>query len=405
MSQKKNGGAHLSRRSWMVLTASALGGCGGGGSAGMAGLPGTGGTGQPALLYVQGPISGFGSVRVNGIKFDDAAASVQFDGLPAASSDLRLGMVASVQGQRGAVATLGTASSIEVWSIAQGLVAAAQGGQFTVAGMTVQTDSATVFEGLAGAAALSPGLRVTVWGLQAAADGSRWIATRVASPAASAVVSTGFVSLQGAQRFLNRLPLAGPATAGLADGQLVRVQGTPIALGTSLQVERVRLLGPDIGPAPQGEVEIEGLVTAILSASRFMLGPVEVDASSASVRPALAAITVGARLEVEGVWQARLLKATSVELQNAQTLQQVEIEADIDQFTSLADFVVRGQRCDASGAGLSSATVAALKVGVRVSLHGIKDGAVLRVTELEIEAGTESQTESRRSENGESARD
>ena len=61
-------------------------------------LPGTGGTG----IYAQGSIWGFGSVRVNGIKFDDTAATVQIDGQAGKSSDLRLGMVAGIQGLRGA---------------------------------------------------------------------------------------------------------------------------------------------------------------------------------------------------------------------------------------------------------------------------------------------------------------
>jgi len=167
MSQQDSLNLRLTRRGWLVLTTSALAACGGGGSGGgtsTAGLPGTGGTG----IYAQGSISGFGSVIVNGIKFDDLQASVQVDGVTATSADLRLGMVASVQGVRGGVATLGTASSIEAWSIARGLVT--QGGvvpgglgQFTLAGMTVQTDSATVFDFLGATTPLSPGLRVAVW--------------------------------------------------------------------------------------------------------------------------------------------------------------------------------------------------------------------------------------------------
>jgi hypothetical protein len=49
--------------------------------------------------------------------------------------------------------------------------------------------------------------------------------------------------------------------------------------------------------------------------------------------------------------------------------------------------VVRGQRCDASGAALSGVSVSALKVGTKVHLKGIKDGDWLRVTELDIETG------------------
>src|SRR5512140_2125262 len=164
----------ISRRSWLALTASALASCGGG--AGLALLPGTGGTG----IFAQGAISGFGSVIVNGTKFDDSSAAVQSDGTAATPLDLRLGMVAGVQGQRADTIAVAVASQIEVWSIAQGPVTQVQTGQFAVAGMTIQTSAATVFDGIAAASALAPGQAVTVWGLQAGSDGSHWIATRVA---------------------------------------------------------------------------------------------------------------------------------------------------------------------------------------------------------------------------------
>src|SRR5512140_554586 len=162
----------ISRRSWLALTASALAGCGGG----LALLPGTGGTG----IFAQGAIAGFGSVIVNGTRFDDTGAAVHIDGAPATPLDLRLGMVAGVQGQRDAATALAFAKEIDVWSIAQGPVTQVQSGQFVVAGMTIQTRTSTVFDGIASASALAPGQAVTVWGLQAGSDGSHWIATRVA---------------------------------------------------------------------------------------------------------------------------------------------------------------------------------------------------------------------------------
>jgi hypothetical protein len=151
----------LPRRSFLAMTAWSLASCGGG-MGGFAGLPGTGGTG----IFSIGAIAGFGSVIVNGVKFDDGQALVQVDGIATTSANLRLGMLATVQGVRGATAALGTASSIEVWSVAQGVISQAGSGQFTFMGMTMQTDSATVFDGVSSAAALAPGLPVAVWGLQ-----------------------------------------------------------------------------------------------------------------------------------------------------------------------------------------------------------------------------------------------
>jgi hypothetical protein len=55
---------------WLLLS------CGGGGPA-IVGI-GSGGSGG----ITSGPITGFGSVIVNGVKFDDTAARVTIDGVP-----------------------------------------------------------------------------------------------------------------------------------------------------------------------------------------------------------------------------------------------------------------------------------------------------------------------------------
>lgn len=385
MSQPQNLNTPLTRRSWLVLAASAVTGCGGG-TVSVAGLPGTGGTG----LFAQGPISGFGSVILNGIRFDDTAATVQLDGLAGGSSDLRLGMVATVQGQRGADATLGTASSIEVWSMAQGLVTQGQAtpgasGQFRVAGMTLLTDPNTVFDGFSAVAPLSVGQRVAVWGLQAGADGRSWRATRVALVAASAVVSSGLLSVEDSQRTLNGLLLTGALAGTLAQGALVRVQGTLSANGNSLEVMSAKLLSGSGAASPQGDAEIEGVVTTAPSASGFSLGTIVVDASQAVYSPANAQLFIGARVEVNGSWRSGVLQATSVALQDEEAPQALEISGAIETFNSLSNFTVRGQRCDASGlTSFGHGTAADLKVGAKVKLQGSMAGDVLRVTELEF---------------------
>lgn len=375
MSRQSALDAHLGRRSFLSLAVAGLTGCGGGLDMGVqtASRPGTGGTG----LFVQGSISGFGSVIVNGIRFDDTAAAVKLDGLPAIAQDLRLGMVVDLQGSRGADLTLGVANVIEVWSIAQGVVSQVQGSQFQVAGMLVQADAATVFDGIASVAVVANGMRVVVWGLQAGADASRWTATRVALVSATPLVSTGIVT---AARTLNGFALTGQNASSVAPGQLVRVQGA--SSGSSLTVDSVKVLGLQ---NYQGECEMEGLVTALLPGSRFMLGNVEVDASSAGLASALGRLTTGQRVEVEGLWVGGVLKATELEVKSGQQLDEADIEARIEQFTSIANFVVRGQRCNASAAVISKGVAANLKVGVKVKLRGTKAGDVLMVTSLQID--------------------
>lgn len=370
----------LSRRHVLLMAATTLTGCGGGGGAGgTAGLPGTGGTG----IYAQGSIAGFGSVIVNSVKYDDTLAQVQIDGATAASSDLRLGMVAEVQGQRSTDPTLGTASSIVVWSIAQGRITQVQSGQFNVMGMAIQTDSGTVLDGIASAAALAVGQRVSVWGLQSGTDGVRWTATRVAITTNTASVVTGTVSAVGSQRAINGNTLSGNGVSALSAGQWVRAQGS--LSGTTLQTTHLLVLGTATGPVPTGEAEIEGVVTSVLSKTRFMLGIVEVDASATALASTLASVVVGARIEVSGSWQGRVLKAAKISVEDEGSVQKVELEGTIQQFTSLANFTVRAQVCNAAATlGLSTSTIAKLKVGVKVKIEGSKSGDVVLVTKLEL---------------------
>jgi hypothetical protein len=175
----------------------------------------------------------------------------------------------------------------------------------------------------------------------------------------------------------------------LSAGALVRVQGTRSEGGNGLVVTHAKVLGSGlVGQLPDDakiEVEIEGVVTDMPTASGFMLGNIRVDASA--IAPLSAQIKNGTRLEVHGTWQSGVLKATKVEIEDEQTLQSVELKGVIESFKGVADFVVRGQRCDASGltnADVRHGLLADLKNGVRVKLEGSKSGDVLRVSQLEF---------------------
>src|SRR5438270_11678218 len=90
----------LARRRWSLISgmfAAALlaVACGGGGDT--AGTVGTGGTGGTATTFSAGGISGFGSVVVHGVRFDDTNSGVADDDGAARARDelmLRLGVEA-----------------------------------------------------------------------------------------------------------------------------------------------------------------------------------------------------------------------------------------------------------------------------------------------------------------------
>jgi len=376
----------ITRRACLVWLGSALSACGGGGG-GLANLaPGTGGTGSP--MYSQGAISGFGSVVVNGIKFDDTQASVLLDGLAAESGDLRLGMVAGVQGQHSTLdATLGTAEAIEVWSIALGPIESVTNGNFEMLGMTIQTDANTLFEGISTVSALAASQTVSVWGLQVDADGTQWRATRVKllETASSKRVATGLVRRtdDDDNASLNGLELSGEVAESLSTGVMVRVSGT-LKDDDSLQVAGSQVLNAGFETYADGVIEIEGFVTSAPANGRFMMGNITVDASNPALSTVVSQLTVGQEVEVYGAWSSGVLLAGRIVLEDGQS-KDIEIEATIDQFTSVSDFVLRGQRCDASAAIFEGGRASDLAVGIKIQVQGTIAGDVLKVTQLEFD--------------------
>ncbi len=267
----------LNRRQWLLATTAALTGCGGGGG-NFAGAPGTGGTG----IGVQGPITGFGSVIVNNTKYDDSLAHVYLDGLqfnsvnglPFNSTDLRVGMVANISGSLDAGGASGSASRIDVWSIARGTVSPVDvtGSSFSMVGMTFSTDMATCFDGLANLASITNNnTPLAVWGEQTSADAHSWRATRVkflpSSP--TTTVSTGL--FDASTLMLNGMPLSGSLVSGFADRQLLRVEGSFNSSANVLDVTKATAITAAQLFAPSGLVEIEGVVTAFTSTTDFYI--------------------------------------------------------------------------------------------------------------------------------------
>ena len=75
----------------MLLLMALAAACGGGGGVD------TGGTGATVSSYSVGRISGFGSIVVNGVHFDESGASiVDDDGAPHRRDELQLGMTVNV---------------------------------------------------------------------------------------------------------------------------------------------------------------------------------------------------------------------------------------------------------------------------------------------------------------------
>lgn len=116
-------GCRLSGWLAAALVTAVLMACGGSGGGDMAGV-GTGGTGTVSSVVSMGPISGFGSVIVAGVRYDDSHAVVtDEEGNVRGRDALKLGMVTTIRGSADFVAGSGVAESIRYGSeLVEGVV-------------------------------------------------------------------------------------------------------------------------------------------------------------------------------------------------------------------------------------------------------------------------------------------
>ena len=171
-----------SRREWLLAALGLLAGCGGVDSGGT-------GTGSASTLAV-GPITGFGSIIVNGVRYDDALAAISDDdGVVRTTAELKLGMsaevIASAVSVVDGVATA-SASSIRVRSMIEGPVESIDlaAGQLLAIGQNVLIVAGTVFD-LGGSVPLAVGDLIEVHATLDVARSS-YVATRIERRAALA---------------------------------------------------------------------------------------------------------------------------------------------------------------------------------------------------------------------------
>ena len=287
--------AGLTRRQTLLamLGAAGLSACGGGGD--VAGV-GQGGTGA----FSVGPITGLGSIIVNGIRYDDSGASISDDDSPFGREDLRLGMVVAVQGSP-AVLGQSTATRIVLGGELVGPIAskAVDGLSFVVLGQTVNIGVSTVFANRSGLGALNTNDVVEVHGIANPANDSLDATYVEYKSSASEYRIQGIVDSIGAgDRFtINGLQMdytdADDVRVIPVVGALVRVRLATATVDSAYPVTRIRK-PEDSFSGFSGEVEFKGTITAFTSTASFSVNDLPVNASSASFPEGTGGIVAGA---------------------------------------------------------------------------------------------------------------
>lgn len=350
-------------------------GCGGG--------VGVGGTGA----FASGPVTGFGSIFVNGIEFDDRSAVVEDESGTGRSRDaLRLGMLVEVEsGPIGGTSAAPTATATRI-RFASELVGPVQAVDVANSRLTVLGQTVVVTSGRAafdasfadGLASVPVGGNVEVYGFYGLSG--QLIATRI-EPRGGTLAA---FKLRGVVRALDTgartfqlgaltLDYAGVAPPpGLAEGAIVRVTVATAAAGGRWPVltfaDGVRRL-PD-----RDDARLRGTVTAFTSTRSFSINGLPVDAANASFDDE-AGVVLGARIEVEGAASGGTLRATRVKVDDGGP-QGGELRGLIEaHFPALRTFVLRGVAVVyGAGTEFQDGTVADIERGVEVEARGVLSG-------------------------------
>ena len=384
-----------------VLTAAALAvACGGGDKVSGAGL------------YAAGTISGFGSVVVNGVRFDTQAVQVRNDDDEPSSLDaLSLGMTVEIESGDVVRPADGSATA-HAERIAHGSILLGPIGgidtlaqRLTVLGQTVLLTDATILAGLPGGlSALTLGQVIEVHGLFDKSNGTT-TASRIEVKAGTG----NFYRLRGVVSQLDTVARtltvggqrisyanADPAriSAELAQGQSVRLKLDPMPQSDGTWVAlQIRSAERSAHEHDGKAVQVEGVISAYTALTDLRVGALPVDASAATFSNGTATdLVVGARVEVAGVVRNGVLQASRIELRKSTTDKQREFEfhGAIETLNVIdKTFVLRGSTVDYGDAGVNfvRGAEADLKNGAQVEVKGKRsgDGTQIVATRIKFE--------------------
>ncbi len=387
---------------WLIATVATsasilLAACGAGSGSITSTAPAAGGSDVSTKSVALGSITGFGSVIVDGVVFNDAATTVIFETNPdlpsvQTTSNLKLGMQVEMKHANGA------ASEILVVSTLRGPVTAldATNSKLTVLGQSVSVVSSgvesTALEGFAAFADIKVSDWVEVHAVENA-DGSLK-ATRIeresASESTSIKIGGKLASLDataktfklGAMTINYANASVRPTGVVLANAQRVFVFSDAAPVGNVLNAKKLRVRDFKFPGIDAGNVG--GLVTDFVSASNFMVAGIKVDATTAKFENGSATdLLNGAAVRIKGTLKDGVLTAVAVEFKGKSGAEsgQVSVKGAITDFVSISSFKLRGQTINATGATFEGGAATDLGNGALIQLKAqIVNGQIKATT-------------------------
>jgi hypothetical protein len=384
--------------SLLVLSLS-IAGCGGGSET----KTGSGGTGAPVAptaedITAAGPLTSLGPETIGAQVFEGGTPQIALnaDG-GRALSDLRLGMVAEVQGRSATAGAAAAGNTFNVQSIVAGPLLAIDlpGNRLHFPGAVAEIDANTIFDGVGALSTLTPGTQLEVHGLPRPAMGN-FLATRIARSSQtgnaisllgtiSAVTSTGFtfsgLNATTATATLVGAPLITTSTAppSLIVNAVVRVTG--VYAPTTQSILATQVVGGLNAQRPESQtVALDGLVESIGAPNEFRV-------ASTLVRAAALPATVQAntRVRVRGRMQGGVLIASSIAVQDAQTAIDYQVAGSISALPAAQTITVRGETIRTHAAVFVGGTAGDLAVGKRVQATLRVENGALSAREIRFQ--------------------
>lgn len=364
---------------------------------------GISGTGNMSSGFALGPIDGFGSVIVNGVRFDTSSATFTAEGMPATQADLAVGQVVEVQGD---FAT-GIATAVNYRSEIKGPVTSATVtdpqlglGTLVVLGQTVRVNAQTIYDGTTlELIAVNDLLEVSG---PRTADGSvvatyvekkdllpEYKVVGVASNATATTFTIGGLSVDYSSADTSDLP-GGVVNTG--DRVEAKTAPSGFTAPSTFVADEVEPAGtPGLGTGAR--IELEGFITDFVSAGSFnVLGiPVRTTSATVFVNGNVSSLANGVKVEIEGNVDGNgVLVAAACEIQSTGAVRtEWEIES-IDLANSTVtvlgiNWKIRSttELEDDSDADVDPLTLADLSIGDLVQVRGYKEGADLIASRLE----------------------
>jgi hypothetical protein len=356
---------------------------------------------QYQSAFAVGRISGFGSIVINGVHYDESAAAVaDDDGVTHNSSELKLGMVAEVEasnyGQANNVTTA-TAQSIIITSLMRGPVDSVGTDSLVVLGQTVKVTATTVFDDTlaGGLTAIKTSDVVKIYGtLDTATD--TYTATRIEPQSSTRLYGlrglvtaydTTLKTLNIGNTLIDVSAVMVPA--GLKIGDLVRVRLQTTQVNGAWVAASVK--SGLVHPHDNDHSEVEGTISDFTSSSSFSIDGLPVDGSKAEFPNGTTGLTKGVRVEVEGAVVNGVLMATTVKIKTDEREKSDGFEVDgkissVD--TTKSTFVVRGVTVSYAGSvNFVGGTATDLLVNSRVEVQGslAADGTTLNATKIRFD--------------------